>query len=240
MTARLRSLVLVFLGVGACQSPAGSGASVTFDEFQSEAARADCRLLFECCTSSEISGVFTPGATVTTEAECVGYFEAHFRSAASLLAPHFDAGWLAWDEAAAGECIAALDAATCPDILGGVLVQPTGRTPSTVPACGATYVGLVADGAACSFDGDCISGFCPTDGPTARTCTVLPAEGAPCASRCAAGLICDSRAPDPRCLVPAPGGSACTPGSDGTCASGFCDAGTCGPRPAITLCGATR
>ena len=232
----------------ACQVPApGSGGSLAFAEFAGEAARADCRLLFECCTTTEISGVFTPGMTVTTEVECVAYFEAFFDSRATLLAAHFDAGWVSWNDAAASDCIAAIDTATCDDILGpardigaGVLVLPSGRSPSSEPACGATYVGHVATGAACSFDGDCVSGFCPTDGPTARTCTLLPADGAPCTSRCATGLYCDTSGTDPRCIVPAPDGSACTPGYEAACASGGCTSGTCGPHTPITLCGATR
>ncbi len=241
-TARSASLAAIAV-LTACQAPPGaSGTTVGFADFPSEAARADCRLLFACCTPAEIGGIWAPG--VTTEAECIASYESYLRSEALALQPHLDLGRLSWDASAAGDCIAAIDAARCPDLFGasdvlaGVLVQPTGRSASSVPACGRRLVGHVALAAQCDFDAECTSGLCPDDTVGPRACTALPAEGETCTTRCRDGLYCDSRIADPRCRVPGPDGSACTPGLDEACAGGStCNGGTCGPRPPLTRCG---
>jgi hypothetical protein len=241
MSFRRFSIAALFVLTGCPTTPAPTTTGpVPFDDFPAEAARANCQLLFDCCTADEVSGIFTPGVTVSTEAECRAYFEMLFRSEATAAEPGITSGSLLWNADAAGECVAMIDGASCPDVVMGVVAQPISASFDPGSACVMRLGGTTADGASCSADLDCASGYCGGD-PGSATCAQLPTVDEPCTTRCAEGLGCDVRATTPTCVVRRPDGGTCTPGFGDVCESRNCNApGTCGPTAPIMRCTGMR
>ncbi len=141
-----------------------------------------------------------------------------------LLGPlvlELDAGVVAYDAAAAPECLSESLDAGC------------GLFNGTVPGCAGVFTGTVAPGGACYSDRDCLHGSCTGAGTCPRTCVAYAQLGQDCSMRgCDSALTCvsvdDGGVSQTVCLPSTPVPDA---GLGGSCATGA----ACAPG---TYCGA--
>jgi hypothetical protein len=145
--------------------------------------------------------------------------------------------------------------------MAGLSATGTGNSPSAVESCVAAYpsfacadffannppaaciaTGTLADGAACTFAGQCKSTYCNNNKTSnCGTCGAAAATGSSCVmTGCARGQICPARSQV--CLVPAAAGAACNNdtqpcaadlacvggGANATCMTGLMSGAPCG------------
>jgi hypothetical protein len=182
----MRALVLVAALAG-CGEDTGGGAYVPIGMYNSAYKDAYCTHLVTC-------GVFTDHDSCMATSLTGPVFEITDDLVAAVLA-----GKVYYDGGRFASCVAAVAATTCDT------TDADGRTPLT--ACANLFRGALAGGAACAFDGECISQTC------ARTCGELT---------CCLGTCSGDTPPVP--MTPKPIGQSCTPG--GCVASAYCEPST--------------
>lgn len=185
--------ILVLLGCSSQAEP------VPLEELEARFGAAECALLFGCCSPGDRAARLPD--TVTTEEECIALVPSLGYEIEEGIRFGLSTGRYRYDAAAAGACIAA------------------------IRSCQASHcqflVGIVADGAACSTGGECVSRHCDEG-----ICAPPRALGEPCTfDGCDAGLACV----DGLCRQPRPDGEPCV--TFHGCISGTCDiSGVCAPR----------
>lgn len=227
----MNRLVVLVLLVG-CGGDDGGG-SVELDSLGMELGIVACGKQFACCTDVEIMeqymGLTFEDQPITTEDQCVGFTTAVFTTfAVEQYKASIALGRMAYDGAAAADCIAALERLSCTQYGSGM-----------APACSPFVIPQVADGGGCTQDHECTSDNCegastPLGGPsTDGVCKPMPTAGQPCEDSCATGLYCgfDPSTGMEVCQSPKADGTSCT--FDRECASDHCDTAmdTCAPRP---------
>jgi hypothetical protein len=184
--------LVVCLFVAGCGGDGGS--PVPLDNLGTELGTASCRKQFECCTDAEIMAQYMNitymGQPITTEQQCIDFSTALLSSflvddyKASLAA-----GRIAYDEAAAGDCIAAIENTSCADYAAAI--AGGGKSTSLV-SCESPVTPKVTTGGACAHDYECTTDNCvgATSNGTDGTCQPVPTAGQPCDFSCADGLYC--------------------------------------------------
>jgi hypothetical protein len=198
---------------------------VDLTDFQDESLDARCEYLTRC-------GLFP------SETACQSYFAGRTAQSTSIVAA-VDAGKVKYDEDLAEECIDALRDASC------------SQGASLDSSCDDIFVGTVADGGACAFDDECVSGTCSITDCTDACCPGMcvpsrpvPKIGEMCNFVCEDGAYC---ADDNTCHAELPVGAACA--DPFACVPGaYCadrtttTSGTCKKLPAtgeacVDICG---
>ena len=198
------------------------------DQLAAELTAASCGKQFECCTSAEIMatymGITHDGQPITTEAQCVDFTSAVFTTfAIAKYQTSIEQGRMIYDAAAAGDCVAAIEDASCAEYGSSQLASMSACRPFLLPQ--------VADGGGCTQDYECTSDNCegatnPIDGPsTDGACAPMPGDGEACDENCADGLYCDGDVCAPLGAI----GDACNVRS--ACASDYCAANMCAEKP---------
>ena len=189
-----RPLVVSFLVLvlgAACSSSAST--SISIAEACSELAAARCNLRSQCSLPDGVTGVgFNLLETYGDMTTCLAREKTSCTN--GLSAPHTGN-----NPALVQKCVADFASYSCMDFF------------DNLPPMDCTPIGVLADGAACTFNAQCQSGFCNgTKGSACGTCGTPPAVGDDCsASNCARG---------DRCL-----------GATSTCAAVVSSNGTCTP-----------
>jgi len=126
-----------------------------------------------------------------------------------------DRGTLAYDGNRAAQCLAAFDGLSCDP--GAIGSQPA--------ACDETFIGMVADGGACTISEECgTHSTCVGAGASCGMCTHTPQLGEACTSSCATNAYCSMGT----CVARVASGGACTATIASQCAAGLsCQAMTC-------------
>lgn len=224
MTAAFVCLAAVSLGLTACgDDDGGSGGAteIALADYDEGYAHSICGKVFACCNASEIDGLF--GMALADATACEALLAPRIAAAQPAQEAAIAAGQLRYEPAAAATCLATIDALTCAEL--------DDRTPPA--ACTAVFVGLVADGEACTLEESCAAASSCREGDGGQTCVAPVGEGAACAEApCAQGLHCGGQGEQPRCEADLAMGATCR--VDSQCASNFCDDddSTCQPRPA--------
>jgi hypothetical protein len=164
----LASLSGVLVTVVACSGDDGAAAGVTAEQACDSAARAICEKLQECAPAFVR---FEWGDT----ARCSSRFKINCASA-------FTAAGTSATPSALSQCGAAINTATCDDVLRRKYPAPCGTEP-----------GKLADGAPCGHDAQCVGRLCRTpEGHACGACSALGAAGASCGrdEDCDRGLAC--------------------------------------------------
>jgi hypothetical protein len=178
-----------------CGSSGGGGVTpVALGDFASEYAKAFCHHVYMCCDATELADAATYGST---EAECVSIGTAQFAYITTRLQPGIDGGRIVYHGDRARRCMDNVGALSCS---WGV-----GFNARNVPDCQHFADGTVANGAACTLDEECMSGFC-----SGSACAARVAVGDACTAPtgCADGLYCPVSAGD-HCVAVAHIGAAC-------------------------------
>jgi hypothetical protein len=134
------------------------------------------------------------------------------------------AGTIVFDEEAARTCLDGVAAARCEDLFSG------GIDADTIP-CGEALVPTLAVGFNCSYDAECIDGFCALGGTCPGVCAPLRAENGLCADddACGTGLVCNGV--EGTCELRQPLDGPCA--EDADCVAGlYCGSGACRDRVA--------
>ena len=219
MGAAIRGGVLVvWVGLASC---GGDDAQpITVDELPGEYARALCGQARAC--AGELVDVFFGGL------DCVTLYTNALEDAElENLKTSIEAGRVVYDAGRAGDCIAALGALSCSELVNP---QPA--------ACEDALRGTIAEGDSCGSDFECMGdAFCDRPaGACPGTCTARRAAGGECVEddHCRAGLECG--ATTMRCVDPAGDGMPCEGGSAPECEPGLVclgqmagTPGTCAP-----------
>jgi Dickkopf N-terminal cysteine-rich region len=198
----------IFVVMAACGTD--NGGSITFAQYESQAATAYCSYLAKC-------GLFPDAATC--EQANTGIITVADPSLAEAIAQ----GRVAFDGDDAAACLSQFSNESCDQTMSRV--SPT--------ICNEIVSGTVGSGGMCAIDQECISQAC--DVPSCEqaccqgtcvggTAPALQPTGAPCTSdeSCVAGDYCDSQAD--MCAPYVAAGSACA--DSFACAPGFGCAGT--------------
>lgn len=216
-------------------NPTGGGTGTTdipLDSLGSQTAKYFCGLAYSCCDMTELTQAFDDfGIMPKDEAEC-----------AAQLAPLYDKNVLADIKAsvmAGRQSYDGKKAAACYEVIKDDCTAIQGDPFEQDPNCQTVFVGLVADGGACSMGDDCAGATSHCAGATDTMmgkCEALPKEGQPCPDfTCEDGLACSFGAMNQTCIKPntKADGQMCE--SDIECVSNYCDFGTtsCAPQKAI-------
>jgi hypothetical protein len=204
----MRALVLLVLAVGC--------GGMSYDEFVTERADAECDYLVRC-------------HAVSSAADCRDYFARTQVDSPSVPAA-LDASKLSYDEDAAEACIDAFADLSC---------DVTAQTTRDLAPCGDVLAGKLADGAACGFDRECESTYCDSPSCTEACCLgacrpprPLPGVGDPCTALCDETSFCGA---DSICAAYLPEGAACDAfnicGTNLYCAGQATGPGSCAPLP---------
>ncbi len=204
----------------------GGDGGIPLSDFGARFVAAECARVFRCCSVTQAQALY--GSSVTDESACVAQLTPVGQFLVIQLEQEQAAGRIGYDGSAAAACFQMTGTAAC---------TATSSNLSSIPACSTIFVPLVAMGAACNGDDQCLTGFC--DRPISDAdgvCAVLPSKGMACTSRCEAGSTCDVAGV---CVDPKPDGSVCFVDED--CLSGNCDnpnltGGTCA-APTGPTCG---
>jgi hypothetical protein len=180
-----RSAVLLAALIGAgCGGDAvyGGTSGVRLEDLPRRIAEWNCRMLFECCTPAQ---VMTAGSSFfigsfTDETGCRAAYESFLSQATPQLQDAIRQGRILYSEAAAGSCIAGIDAMTCAQLTAGA-----------APECN-VWTPLQKDGDVCESDSECISGACEIGIDPQGTCAPPAKLGEPCSGNCEKGSVCDN------------------------------------------------
>jgi hypothetical protein len=135
---RLPSAIVLFLAVPGCGGGTGTPAAISMDDYNTEWRDATCARATQCGSYSD-------------KATCVASMQLGF----GQVMADIQAGKRTFDGAAASKCLEYLRAfVTAPCTFSGQAVV------TTDPACGQVFKGTLADGAACSDGGQCLSAAC--------------------------------------------------------------------------------
>jgi hypothetical protein len=194
MTLATALIFTAGLGAAACakNEPADQGPGISIEAAPAMLASAVCVRAYQCCTAVGLAPNELAG---TDQMSCEIKSTEGFRNNLQLVADLRSKGRVAYHGDKLATCIEYIRSASCPTLnrtnhLSGLDCEP--------------YLeGLVAAGAACSFDVECKEGFCEKPSPmaSAGVCKPFAREGEACATvRCRRGLSCDfgSKA----CVVP--------------------------------------
>jgi hypothetical protein len=223
----MKKYVLSLFLAGCGGDSSGGGSPVGIDELGQELGVASCGLQFECCTGAEIMqqymNITFDGQPITTEPQCIDYTNAFYTAFMTLpLKDSIALGRAEYDAAAAGDCVAALQAFTCDDY----------RSPRVALAnssCRPYIISKVGDGGPCLHDYECTSDNCfgetnSLDGTHIDgACAPMPAAGESCDDNCERGFYCGSTSGSggETCQATKPDGASCT--FDRECTSERCD-----------------
>lgn len=177
----------------------GGGGGVTIEKACADIAMASCTKRATCTNGASITRLYG------TMDVCLQRITGNCLS--SAMAPGTGV-----TPAATEACVAAYNGFSCSDFFA-----------NNVPAeC--IHAGSRANGAACAFNGQCMSAFCSIPkGVQCGTCADPPAPGASCGDGgCAHGQICVSTTQV--CTVPGVSGAACN--KDNPCAFGLACVGS--------------
>jgi hypothetical protein len=191
----------------------GGVSGIPIEKTATDFARAICSSAYKCCTPETLMGNQSAGMS---EAECETKTAQDFRNQLQTMQDSENKGRSKFDQKQVDMCLEALRAATC-DTLTSI------RSLSGIPECDSTFATpLVAAGATCGQDFECIGGVCQKE-PMAweGVCVGGNATGVACAdnNRCAPKLICDGRgtnddATDDVCVAEQNNGATCVDGYD--------------------------
>jgi hypothetical protein len=208
----------------------GDGGTIDIDNLGTELGTVGCRKQFECCTDAEIMqqymGITIDGQPITTEDQCVAFASAVFTGLA--VAQYKDSiamGRIAYDGAAAADCIAELESLTCAQ-------YGLGENVDMALACRPFILPKVADGGGCTQDYECTSHNCvgatvqPGGPDTDGMCKPMPTAGQSCDDSCADGLYCgfDQSTGMEVCKATKADGTQCNLARE--CTSDYCDSAT--------------
>jgi len=189
----------------------GSVSGIPIEQTATDFAKAICPKAYDCCTMQQLMNNSSAGMT---EAECEMKTAQDFRNQLQQRQDAENGKRARYDQAQVDMCLAAIRAATCPDLTAI-------RSLKGLPACDSTFATpLVAVGGKCKQDFECIDSVCQKDmGAAEGVCAVGAAAGASCATQhCAADLICDGRtandSSDDVCVAEQDNGAACNDGFD--------------------------
>lgn len=200
---------VVTLALAGC----GSVSGIPIDKTATDFAQAICSNAYKCCSMDQLMNNSAAGMT---EPECEMKTAANFRGQLQNMQNSETAGRSKYDQMKVDACLAAIRAASCPDLTAI-------RSLSQIPECDSTFATpLVAVGGKCQNDFECIASVCQT--PTNASegvCVAGNTTGAACTTsdnRCAANLLCDPRdgsnATDDVCVAEQDVGGACVDGFD--------------------------
>lgn len=215
----LLSLVAVGCG-GSSDGDDDDGAGSGIENMPSSLARSICKLVYQCCSTTERAENPFVG---NTEAECRSNYSTFLTLAVPEMNQSITKGRMRYDGGALSSCLSQLEAAGC----DGGAADPA--------QCEGVFVPLVRSGGACTQQGECIDSVCLGGDSTNDidgTCGAPLPDGADCidSAECEGGF-CDGLT----CAAQLPNGSSCF--LDEECVSDFCDAnGVCAP-PSTSVCG---
>lgn len=141
-------------------------------------AIAECGKFFECCSGDEFDQFLFPG--MRTKSQCLALYSGLLGLALVDLHNSSVENKVKIDGTKMQGCIDDFAAATCSEF-----------AKKSIFGCDGGITGLIADGASCTDDNQCVSKYCNEPMPNQGKCAALPGAGAPCTSQCAAGLYCD-------------------------------------------------
>jgi hypothetical protein len=177
--------------------PSSTGGNVTLEQLPTRLAPSYCALLDRCDNPFLASSLF---AGVTCEASIEPLLSDFFLGRASDAVRN---GTVLYRGDRVDACLSSLDAAACE------------LNQLSVAACSDIFEGTVAPGGNCTWDEDCVSGYCAiSDGVCPGTCAArIPSGGSCMGAGCDVGLTCT----DGRCAEPAGVGELCDGNSGRDC-----------------------
>lgn len=210
---------------GSCQSCARGGCSPAQEVRELYAAQCEGATRQE--GSSSLADAFE-GLLCSTQADLFPLF--------GVLESAVTAGRVSIDESGFDACRAAMTDSACADLLrGNVTLGGTctasfecesGRCQGVSGTCAGTCVARSGAGLSCADDSECTAGLTCIG----SVCQAAPVVGAPCTSRCADGLFCNTSM---RCEAARDVGTSCSGvGMIAACRQGLsCEAGVCSAAP---------
>ena len=180
------------------------------DDYFRDLGEAHCLRMTECCTRSEYTDWWTADST----GDMYSCLQAHQNPAERpWIERGLKHGSIAFDIAAAHDCVAALEQLACTDF------EPAIRFRETY--CISPFVGTVGDGGPCSADAECIGTTCRITDTAMHTgvCESRVPDGATCdpTESCALGDNCQYPGV---CALGLPANSECA--TDYQCADDWC------------------
>lgn len=218
--ARPTTTLAQLLAIGALSAACGEGSDepgsptgMTMAQFCQKSAEVSCAHLAGCCS-----------LTVTA---CV---DAH-RSGCDESRRNATSRGLSFDAEAAQRCTDASQG-----LFAGCVV-PSSEGSSAAGLCALVFTPSLPPGASCTFDAACQGGDASIGVCSSGVCEQVPllGDGAACggavAGKCASGAYCDGTCTPLKSM-----GQSCAAAVE--CASGACEAQSCGTRPIDDLCAA--
>jgi hypothetical protein len=215
-------LCAALLGCGSVENKSGT----PIETAPVEVAKTVCPKAYDCCTAAQLMG--NKDQAGTTEAECETKTTDHWTQQINAVKSSEAKGRSKYDGDKLAACLATVRSSSCEAL------RMTNKL-TGVPGCESIVQPQVQVGDACTFDWECVQGWCKPmmSGTGDGTCAV-PQEGEACVGdghRCAPGFVCDSATTT--CHGLGATGASCSANTD--CQSANCDTsgsgstGTCAP-----------
>jgi hypothetical protein len=179
-------------------------------------AIAECNKAFECCSGDEFDTLLFSG--VRAKSQCLSIYGVFLSLGLVQLHNSEVEGKVSIDGAAFQTCIDQFAGLTCQAFSKGAGID-----------CPNAIKGLIADGASCTDNTQCMNKYCNEPMPGQGTCATLPGAGAPCTDKCADGFYCNGGT----CAAQKAIGGACTGKSE--CVEGNCY-GAAGMKTCALIC----
>lgn len=203
------ALMSAGLALPACGDDDGGNNEIPLNQAETVFLETYCQFAMDCVNEPMVAAM--EGDLQT----CLDFLAVQSDIGLSSQIAGVNAGNIAYDGAAARQCLNAMQTASCDAFGEG----------SPDPACDEVWTGLLADGSDCSMDEECVGGWCDTSAGCPGQCDVVAELDEDCSSRpCASGLACDYSTD--LCIVepgPIAQGQACT-STERSCEYGtWCD-----------------
>ncbi len=236
---RVGSLFLsAVFALGACSSesskpsttPAAAtpGTAADLDKSANMRATAFCERAFNCCDDASKKAVLTVVAPTAADSQsaCESAVKEFLKNARVQIVTALERKDLEFYPSKEADCIKAEGGKTC----GEFFALGAGTAPQV--ACAASFTGKIKDGAACTTNAACESGYCKVE-TEIGVCTKRVGEGEPCASAedCNEGLYCKRAIDSKQCSF---GDGACKAyesrnDGEACCEAEQCNSRTCSP-----------
>jgi hypothetical protein len=226
-----KSLILAIVAFCGCHhtDPGDSGPGIPLSSAADEVAKAVCPKAWSCCTAAQLMDNDMAG---TDEPSCETKTAQGFKNNFDSVRSSQSKGRSVYDGLQLQACLSYIRSSSCDTL--NMTSHFTG-----VPGCDSFVKPKLSVGAACSFDGECIDGYCDKPQMASEgTCKPRARENESCeVAACAKNLVCDGA--KKLCVMLFADGSSCTEAAQ--CASYVCNkadggSGTCGPASPADQC----